>query len=451
MDLAKASKYSVDRVLAILLLILTGPILLLVALGIRLESPGSPLALEERMGERGRPFTTCRFRTEREPQVVSRWGRFLRRTHLDGLPALLNVALGEMSFVGPRPVRRQEADACTPRASRRFLFRPGITGWAQVRGALTPAEEIELDLEYVERFSLWMDLRTLLPTLLGSRRAPAPPAPAPPSARAIASPGALNVAADDFMAQELAVPEPGATVAAAPAPMTPEPEENEDAASLLVIGASGRARVVIDAIEKQGRYIIAGLVDDKPERSTGHLMDYPLLGGLEALEHPGVPRRAVVTAGSPRAREAWFVHLENLGFELPAIVHPAALVGREVEIGAGTLLLGGAIVNSGTRLGRGVVVESAASIDHDCELADFVVVGSGANVAGGVHVGPRALIGIGASVMHGVEIGPDVLVGASAAVVDAIPAGAAAVGVPARIVRRTQDRPEPALSGPRRS
>src|SRR5215813_3867833 len=102
MDLAKATKYTADRILAIALLVFTGPVLLLVALGIRLESPGSPLALEERLGERGRPFTTCRFRTEREPERTTPLGRFLRRTHLDAWPALLNVALGEMSFVGPR-------------------------------------------------------------------------------------------------------------------------------------------------------------------------------------------------------------------------------------------------------------------------------------------------------------------------------------------------------------
>jgi sugar O-acyltransferase (sialic acid O-acetyltransferase NeuD family) len=159
------------------------------------------------------------------------------------------------------------------------------------------------------------------------------------------------------------------------------------------------------------------------------------LGSREALQQGKIPPRAVIAIDSPQARGAWINHLKARQFELPCVVHPSAVLGRDVQLGEGSVLLAGSIVQSGTWLGRGVIINSGAIVDHDCRLDDLVHVAQGAMLAGNVQVGARSSVGIGACVIQGIIIGPDTLVGPGSAVVDSLPARATAVGVPARIVR----------------
>ncbi len=429
MDVARAVKHSLDRLFAIVLLVLASPLLLLLALAIRIESPGSVVFLQERIGRGGRPFTIFKFRTMRngtekeglgaataaDDERITKVGSWLRRTGLDELPQLLNIALGEMSFVGPRPTLRHQVEAYTPRQRRRLLFRPGLTGWAQIHGrnALTWPDRIELDLHYIRHYSLWLDLvilwRTLRVVLSGEG--------------AYAACGAN----DDYGAAT-------ATPAAAAAASRVDTPGDSGVPPLVVVGAGGHARVVIDAIEKQGSYRVAGVLDDAPGNAGRTVMGYAVLGGREVAGTAAVPARAVVAIGSPAGRSAWLAHLAALGYELPVVVHPHAQVGRDVELGAGTVLLAGAIVNSGARLGQGVIVNTSASVDHDCRLGDVVHIAPGARLAGNVSVGERSHVGIGACVIQGVQIGADAVIGAGAAVVGPIPAGATAVGVPARVL-----------------
>lgn len=183
-----AKKRVFDAVAASAALVALAPVLLLIAGLVRLDSPGPAIYRQNRTGFRGRAFTIYKFRTMRTMESsqtvqqarpgdarVTRLGRLLRRTSLDELPQLFNVALGEMSLVGPRPhaIRHDRhfllADELYP---RRFLARPGITGVAQVsgaRGVTATAEQIErrlrLDLDYVEHWSFMRDVTILLCTV----------------------------------------------------------------------------------------------------------------------------------------------------------------------------------------------------------------------------------------------------------------------------------------------
>ena len=435
MDLTRTMKYALDQLVAILLLLATGPVLALLALAIRLDSRGGPFFLQERIGAHGRAFTIFKFRTRHRDSATmgrgvpsspdhehsTRVGRFLRRTSLDALPQLVNIALGEMSFVGPRPTSRDHADAYTPRQRRRLLFRPGMTGWAQIHGfdRLEWAEGIELDLHYVMHYSWWLDCQILLRTLAVLARGEGSSADTvdeDPSSDA--DPGELPESAETARFEI-------ATEAMAP---EPEPVSNlprgDDRPRVIVVGTGGHACVVIDAIEKQGVYAIAGVLDDATSAVGTAVLGYPVLGGREMLGRGELPLRAIVAIALPAARGAWIAHLADKGFELPAIVHPHASVGRAVEIGWGSVVLAGAVVNSGTCIGRGVIVNSGASVDHDCVLGDLVHLAPGARLAGGVRVGDRAHIGIGACVIQGVHIGVDAIVGAGTAVLDSIESGA---------------------------
>jgi exopolysaccharide biosynthesis polyprenyl glycosylphosphotransferase len=186
-----AAKAIVDRVLAAILIVLFAPIMLLTALAVRLSVGGPVLFIQRRGGLYGHPFPMLKFRTMRvgadkeraalesrnemdgpvfkmrnDPRVTP-IGRILRRTSLDELPQLFNVLAGQMSIVGPRPLPLDETAALTGRHRRRLSIRPGLTCLWQVSGRsdLTFAEWMALDLEYVDRWTLWLDLAILLRTL----------------------------------------------------------------------------------------------------------------------------------------------------------------------------------------------------------------------------------------------------------------------------------------------
>ncbi|MGZ5307856.1 MAG: sugar transferase [Solirubrobacterales bacterium] len=169
-----------DIAAAALGLLLASPLLLVAALAIRLESRGSPLYRQGRVGLEGRPFEMLKLRTMRrgadpvgigtavttDDPRVTRVGRLLRRFALDELPNLVNVLRGEMSIVGPRPTIASQVELYTPRQRRRLEVKPGITGWAQLHGrAGIPWEQrIELDIYYVDHRSPGLDARIIVRT-----------------------------------------------------------------------------------------------------------------------------------------------------------------------------------------------------------------------------------------------------------------------------------------------
>lgn len=163
-----------------MLLVLLAPLLVAIALAIRVSSRGPALFVQQRAGKGGKPFALYKFRTMRldvEPfgpspkspddPRLTRIGRWLRERSLDELPQLVNVLKGDMSLVGPRPLYVSQMAEWNERQRRRLSVRPGLTGLAQVsgRGALTREEKLECDVRYVEQVSLRLDAVILLKTL----------------------------------------------------------------------------------------------------------------------------------------------------------------------------------------------------------------------------------------------------------------------------------------------
>jgi lipopolysaccharide/colanic/teichoic acid biosynthesis glycosyltransferase len=167
-----------DRLMAATLLLLFSPILVVVAILVRVRM-GSPIVFTQaRPGKNGRIFTVYKFRTmtgdcdaagnllSDEARLIP-LGQFFRKASLDELPQLLNVLKGDMSFVGPRPLLVRYLERYNPEQARRHNVQPGITGWAQVNGrnALSWDEKFRLDLWYVDNWSLWLDFKILLLTV----------------------------------------------------------------------------------------------------------------------------------------------------------------------------------------------------------------------------------------------------------------------------------------------
>lgn len=160
-------------------LVLLSPLLIIVAVSVRLALGSLVLFKQVRPGLNGRPFVLYKFRTMKDlrdeqgnllpdEQRLTRLGRFLRSTSLDELPELFNVLKGDMSLVGPRPLLPQYLDRYTPEQARRHEVKPGITGWAQVNGrnAISWEEKFALDVWYVDNWSLWLDIKILALTLV---------------------------------------------------------------------------------------------------------------------------------------------------------------------------------------------------------------------------------------------------------------------------------------------
>ncbi|MEB3178765.1 MAG: sugar transferase [Nostocaceae cyanobacterium] len=176
----KLIKYAFDKIFAALLLVIFSPVILFVAIAIYLRMGGPIFFTQARPGENGRIFLFYKFRTMTDDrdengqllpdeERLTAIGKFLRKTSLDELPQLFNVLKGDMSFVGPRPLLVVYLVRYSAEQARRHQVRPGITGWAQVNGRRTLDKfwdkKFNLDVWYVDNWSLWLDLKILFMTV----------------------------------------------------------------------------------------------------------------------------------------------------------------------------------------------------------------------------------------------------------------------------------------------
>ena len=164
-----------------LLCMIVVPVLIVIPVLIRLTSKGPAVFTQERIGKDGKPFKIYKFRTMLIPeescdaegnplkpkQRITKVGRILRKTSLDELMQILNIINGTMSFVGPRPTIPEQVAHYTDYHRRRLEMRPGVTGWAQVNGRndLNWDQKIAYDIEYIDNFSLWFDIKIFLKTV----------------------------------------------------------------------------------------------------------------------------------------------------------------------------------------------------------------------------------------------------------------------------------------------
>jgi sugar O-acyltransferase (sialic acid O-acetyltransferase NeuD family) len=200
---------------------------------------------------------------------------------------------------------------------------------------------------------------------------------------------------------------------------------------LILLGAGGHAHACVDIIEQHGRYEIAGLVG-MPEEVNSISLGYSVIASDRDLpELAKSCRYALVTVGqigSAENRMRLYRLAVELGFELPAIVSPLAYVSRHAVIGAGTIVMHGAIVNAGARLGDNCIVNTRALIEHDAAIEDHCHISTGAILNGNVRLGAGSFVGSGSTIREGVALGKACVVGMGVAVRHDQPDGARFVG-----------------------
>ncbi len=190
---------------------------------------------------------------------------------------------------------------------------------------------------------------------------------------------------------------------------------------LILLGASGHAKVISD-IAKLNGYDDIVFLDDNPDLSGEKTEEY--------VNHKG---DVFVAIGNSAIRRRLMDMLKQGKRNIPVLIHPSAVIGNEVMIGPGTVIMPGAVINHGAKLGEGVIINTCASVDHDCIVEDYVHVSVGTHLCGTVTVGENTWIGAGAIVSNNLSICKDSMIGAGAVVVSDIDIPGKYIGVPAKL------------------
>lgn len=205
---------------------------------------------------------------------------------------------------------------------------------------------------------------------------------------------------------------------------------------IIIIGAGGHSKVLIDLIQQADNFNLVGLTD-KNLPIGKKVLGIPVLGNdaiLPNLIAKGI-KLAAVGVGSikdNKIRKKLYEQALNLGFVLPPLKHPSAIIAKNVQIEAGVQIMAGAIIQTNAKIGKNTIINTGAQIDHDCLIGQNVHIAPGAMVSGGVVVEDGAFVGVGAIIIQNITIGQGAIVGAGAVVIKNVPAKTQVVGVPAK-------------------
>ncbi|PDZ36890.1 acetyltransferase [Bacillus cereus] len=201
---------------------------------------------------------------------------------------------------------------------------------------------------------------------------------------------------------------------------------------LLIIGAGGHGRVIADIALKMKKWEYIAFLDDSENIKTSM--------GIEIIDKSTSVSKYIedydifVGIGNNVVRKKVQEELEDLGAIIPVLIHPSAIIGVQVYLEAGTVVMAGAVINCCTKIGKGCIINTASTIDHDNKIDDYVHISPGAHLAGTVRVGSGTWLGIGSVVINNINIINECKIGAGAVVIKDITETGTYIGIPARRV-----------------
>ncbi len=196
--------------------------------------------------------------------------------------------------------------------------------------------------------------------------------------------------------------------------------------NIVLYGASGHCKVIIDILENNNTTIDTIIDDDATKKS---ILGYAI---SNSNQFDFSNKKVILSIGNNKVRKKLDALL-NVTFA--NAIHPKAIVSKHSKIDIGTVIMAGAIVNSDAKIGKHCIINSAAVIEHDCIIDNFAHISPNASLAGGVFVGEGSQVGIGASVIQGIKIGKWAIIGAGAVIINDIPDYAVVVGNPGKIIK----------------
>ena len=208
-----------------------------------------------------------------------------------------------------------------------------------------------------------------------------------------------------------------------------------DRECVLVVGAGDHAKVVVELIAARANHRVVGLIDNE---KSAPVLGIPVVGtdaDLPRLRGSGI-MKAFVALGDNERRLVMGRRLQSFGFQIINVVSPAATISPSVQMGLGIAIMAGAVVNAQCQIDDFAIINTGAIVDHDAHIGEGSHVAPGCALAGRVKLGRLAFLGTGTNAIPGISVGNSAIVGAGSCIVRDVPAGALAIGVPARIVRR---------------
>ena len=204
---------------------------------------------------------------------------------------------------------------------------------------------------------------------------------------------------------------------------------------LIIVGAGGHARVVIDAAELQG-FNILGIVDINYHKQEETIINYKVIGGVSELEHfDRKDTKVFIAIGDAKERALYFEEAKKMGFSIPKIIHPTAILSKYITIGDGVFVNSGVILNAEIIIGENAVVNTGAILDHEVHLGKHSHIAPGCKIGGRVKIEDFTFIGIGSTVINKIKIGSHVMVGAGSLVIRDVESNSTVVGIPARRIK----------------
>ena len=198
---------------------------------------------------------------------------------------------------------------------------------------------------------------------------------------------------------------------------------------MILFGASGHSKVVLDILISQG-IEVDSIIDDNPV--VKEIFSVPVFKCSE----PDTDQTAIISIGNNKTRQTLS---EKYNFNYICAIHPNATVSKFASIGKGTVVMANAAINPGAEIGKHCIINTAAIVEHDCKIADFVHISPNASLAGNVTVEEGAHIGIGSSIIQGVTIGKWAVIGAGSVILKNVPDFATVVGNPGRVIKINKD------------
>lgn len=189
---------------------------------------------------------------------------------------------------------------------------------------------------------------------------------------------------------------------------------------IILCGCGGHAKSVLDAIESGDKYEVIGFVD-RSENMNWEYRGYRVLGtdnDLQKLYHEGIHNAFVCVGylGKGDIRRKLYIRLKEIGFTLPEIIDPTAVIAKDVKIGEGSFLGKRVVVNSNAEVGKMVILNTSAIIEHDCKIKNFCHIAVAAVICGGCKIGESAFVGANATIIQSIEVGENVIIGAGSIV-----------------------------------
>lgn len=207
---------------------------------------------------------------------------------------------------------------------------------------------------------------------------------------------------------------------------------------IIILGAGGHAKVLIDILKSQSVNII-GITDSDPSKVGKNILDVPVIGDDAVIETYNNDSIELVNGigmiANERKRQQIFDNFKKQGYSFASVIHHSVVLSSGVELSEGIQIMAGAIVQPGCKIGTNSIINSRACIDHDSIIDSHVHVAPGVILSGEVLIGSGTLVGSGATIIQGVKVGENAIVAAGAVVVRDVPDGATVMGVPAKVVK----------------